>query len=121
MTQFAIYGTFRRGQPGNANLEDAELLEVVRTAPRYRLYMVEGRWPALVPSDDGVSIECELYECSEALIDRLTELEPPGWNRAPLALDDGREVEAFVCDPDVGANGVDVSAHGSWPAFVAGR
>jgi len=121
MTEFAIYGTFRTGQSGHANLEDARLLEVVWTAPAYRLYLVAGKWPGLVPAEDGVSIECELYDCSEELLARLAELEPPGWNREPLELADGRHVEAFVCEPAVGANGVDVSEHGSWPAFVAGR
>jgi allophanate hydrolase len=121
VTVFAIYGTFRAGQGGHENLEDAELLGVVTTAPAYRLYLVDGRWPALVPAGDGVSIECELYECSDDLLVRLAELEPAGWNRAPLELADGRRVEAFVCDPEVGAKGVDVSEYGSWPAFLAGR
>jgi allophanate hydrolase len=121
LTQFAIYGTFGTGQPGHANLEDAPLVERVRTAPSYRLYLVDGRWPALVQVDDGVAIECELYDCSEALIDRLAELEPPGWRRAPLELSDGRTAEAFICDPERAARGVDISEHGSWAAFVAGR
>jgi len=74
-----------------------------------------------VRADGGVSIECELYELSEELLARLAELELPGWYRAPLELEDGRRVEAFVCDPAVGTSGVDLSEHGSWPAFVAGR
>jgi gamma-glutamylcyclotransferase (GGCT)/AIG2-like uncharacterized protein YtfP len=120
MTVFAIYGTFGTGQPGHANLEGAPLLERVRTAATYRLYLVDGRWPALVPADDGVEIECELFDCDEPLLERLATLEPPGWRRAPLALADGREVEAFVADRELGERGVDVSEHGSWAAFVAG-
>ena len=121
MTTFAIYGTFGSGQPGHANLEDAPLLERVRTASAYRLYLVDGRWPALVPADDGVEIECELYDFDEEHLARLAELEPPGWARGPLALADGRTVEAFVADRSLAARGVDVSEHGSWAAFVAGR
>lgn len=120
MTVFAIYGTFGSGQPGHANLAGAELLERVRTAPAYRLFLVDGRWPALVAAADGVPIECELYECSEELLAELAELEPPGWQRAPLALEDGREVEAFLGDPGLAARGVDVSEHRSWAAFVRG-
>lgn len=121
MTVFAIYGTFGSGQPGHANLEGARPLERVRTAAAYRLYLVDGRWPALVPAADGVEIECELYELDEQLLGRLAELEPPGWERATLALADGREVEAFVADRALAERGVDVSKHGSWATFVAGR
>ena len=62
MPRFLIYGTFMRGQPGHANLEGAEYLEAVRTAPRYRLWEVDGRWPALVEDADGLEIAGELYE-----------------------------------------------------------
>ena len=58
---FLIYGTFMSGQPGHENLDGARFLEQVETAPEYRLYEVDGRWPALVQHDDGVSITAELY------------------------------------------------------------
>jgi gamma-glutamylcyclotransferase (GGCT)/AIG2-like uncharacterized protein YtfP len=118
VTLFAIYGTFGRGQAGHSNLAGARFVERVRTAPAYRLYLVDGRWPALVAAADGMPIECELYECSEALLAQLAELEPPGWTRAPLALEDGREVEAFLGDRTLAARGLDASEHGSWAAFV---
>jgi len=121
MTVFAIYGTFGSTQGGHANMRGAELLESVRTAPAYRLYRVDDRWPALVRAVDGVEIEVELYECTEEHLARLAALEPPGWNREALALEDGREVEAFIGDKSLVARGVDVSEHGSWAAHVASR
>jgi allophanate hydrolase len=121
VTLFAFYGTFTSSQPGHGNLAGARFVARTRTAPRYRLYFVDGLWPALVPAEDGVSIECELYECSEELLERLARVEPPGWNRAPLELKDGRWVEAFVGDPALAARGIDVSEHGSWAAFVRSR
>jgi len=119
VTLFAFYGTFASGQPGHGNLAGAEFVERTRTAPRYRLFRVDRRWPALVPSDDGVAIECELYECSEALLERLAALEPAGWNRSPVELEDGRLVDAFLGDAELAARGRDVSAYGSWAAFLA--
>lgn len=119
MTLFAFYGTFTSSQPGHGNLAGARFVERTRTAPRYRLYLVDGLWPALLPAEDGAAIECELYECSEELLERLAYVEPPGWNRAPLELADGCEVAAFVGDPALAARGVDVSEHGSWAAFVS--
>ena len=121
MTLFAFYGTFTSSQPGHGNLASARLVERTRTAPRYRLLFVDGLWPALVPAEDGMAIACELYDCSEELLERLAHVEPPGWNRAPLELEDGRTVEAFVGDAELAARGVDVSWHGSWGAFVAAR
>jgi gamma-glutamylcyclotransferase (GGCT)/AIG2-like uncharacterized protein YtfP len=120
VTAFAFYGTFTSGQPGHGHLAGATLVEQTRTAPRYRLYDVDGL-PALVPASDGVSIECELYEVDESHLSRLAEVEPPGWARAPLELADGRAVEAFLAAPDLAARGDDVSAQGSWPAYVATR
>ena len=119
MTLFAFYGTFTSSQPGHGNLAGARFVERTRTAPAYRLFFVDELWPALVPHEDGVAIECELYECSEELLERPARVEPPGWNRAPLELGDGRTVEAFVGDPALATRGVDVSEHGSWAAFVS--
>ena len=116
---FAFYGTFTGSQPGHGNLAGARFVERTRTAPRYRLFFVDGRWPALVPAAGGVPIECELYECSEELLERLGLVEPPGWSRGPLELKDGRTVEAFVGDAKLARRGVDVSEHGSWAAFLS--
>ena len=122
MTLFAFYGTFTSAQPGHGNLAGARFVERTRTAPRYRLFLVDGLWPALVPvAYGGVAIECELYDCSEELLDRLALIEPPGWNRGRVELEDGRTVEAFVGDEGLAARGIDVSEHGGWAAFVASR
>jgi allophanate hydrolase len=116
---FLIYGTFMRGQPGHANLEGARFVEPVETAPRYRLFEVDRRWPALIEDEDGVAIAAELYEIELAHVARLAELEPPGWNRAPVELADGRRVDAFLGAPELRARGVDISAHGGWAAYRA--
>jgi gamma-glutamylcyclotransferase (GGCT)/AIG2-like uncharacterized protein YtfP len=121
VTLFAFYGTFTSSQPGHGNLAGARFVERTRTAPRYRLYFVDGLWPALVPFADGVAIECELYECSEELLERLALVEPPGWNRRSVELEDGRVVQAFVGDVGLTLRGSDVSEHGSWAVFVSSR
>lgn len=119
MPSFLIYGTFMRGQPGHANLEGARLVEPVATAPRYRLWEVDGRWPALIEDADGVAIEAELYAIDEPHLARLAELEPPGWNRAAVELADGRAAEAFLGDASLRARSRDVTEHGGWAAYRA--
>ena len=118
MTLFAVYGTFGRGQPGHGRLAGARFVGEARTAPRYRLFLVDGRWPALVPDEDGVEIPCELYEADEALLSELAHVEPPGWERATLELADGLVVDAFVGGRELAARGVDISDYGSWAEFV---
>ena len=121
MTLFAFYGTFTSGQPGHGNLAGACFVERTRTAPRYRLFFVDGLWPALVPAADGAAVECELYDCGEELVERLARVEPPGWSRGSVELEDGRAVDAFLGDAGLSARGVDVSEHGGWAAFVRSR
>jgi gamma-glutamylcyclotransferase (GGCT)/AIG2-like uncharacterized protein YtfP len=120
MTLFVIYGTFMGGQPGHSNLDGATFFEKVSTAPRYRLFYVDHRWPALIADDNGREIACELYDLTEEHLARLAELEPPEWQRAPIELGDGREAEAFLGDPILRARGIDISGHGSWAAFTRG-
>jgi allophanate hydrolase len=96
-------------------------VETVRTAPRYRLFEVDGRWPALVEDDDGVEIAAELYDLDEPHVARLTELEPPGWSRGPAELADGRRVDAFLGEASLRERGRDVSEHGGWAAYRATR
>jgi gamma-glutamylcyclotransferase (GGCT)/AIG2-like uncharacterized protein YtfP len=118
---FLIYGTFMRGQPGQANLDGARFLEEAVTAPAYRLFEVDGRWPALIEDDEGVSIAAQLWEIEEPHLARLAEVEPPGWARGPVELADGRRVEAFLGVPALRARGRDVSGHGGWAAYRAHR
>ena len=117
MPRFLIYGTFMSGQSGHGNLDGARLVEPVQTARRYRLYEIDGRWPALIEDDDGVAIAAELYEIDEPHLARLAELEPPGWNRAPVELEEGRRAEAFLGEGSLRARGRDVSEHGGWAAY----
>jgi gamma-glutamylcyclotransferase (GGCT)/AIG2-like uncharacterized protein YtfP len=117
VAEFLIYGTFMRSQPGHANLAGGRFLEDVRTAPRYRLWFVDGLWPSLAEAEAGVEIAAELYELEPEHVERLAAIEPDGWRRAPVELADGREVEAFLGP----ARGEDVSAHGGWASFMARR
>jgi gamma-glutamylcyclotransferase (GGCT)/AIG2-like uncharacterized protein YtfP len=118
---FMIYGTFMRRQPGHGNLAGGRFLEEVRTAPQYRLFLVDG-WPALTEAErDGVALAAELYDLNEEHVARLSAIEPPGWRREPVELEDGRQADAFLADAKLVARGLDISEHGGWAAFVASR
>ena len=121
MPPFLIYGTFMRGQPGHTNLDGARFLEDADTAPAYRLFEVDGRWPALIEDDEGIAVAAQLWEIEEPHLARLAEIEPRGWARGPVRLADGRRVEAFLGEPSLRTRGRDVSEHGGWAAYRASR
>jgi hypothetical protein len=59
MPRSLIYETFMRGQLGHGNLTGEDFLEDVETSSRYRLWEVDGRWPALIKDDAGVAIAAD--------------------------------------------------------------
>jgi hypothetical protein len=57
-----------------------------------------------VAEQEGVAIACELYDVDEQRLQRLAEVEPHGWVRPASA--------------GLAARGEDVSAFGSWAAYM---
>lgn len=117
MTAFVFYETFMRGQPGHENLREATYLEELRTAP----VTGSSAW-----TDAGLRYlgrrrrrdRLRAVRGLRGALARLAEVEPAGWERAPVELTDGRIAEAFLGTPDLHRRGVDISAHGGWARFV---
>lgn len=95
-------------------------VEEARTAPKYRLYSLEEKWAALVPTDDGgVSVAGELAEISDERWDEIVATEPSGIVPGPIELDDGREVMAALGDPEhMGRHAVEITELGSFAAYL---
>ncbi|SRR5713226_4074439 len=112
-----------RGQPAHENLEGAEFIEEVRTAPRYRLYSIGDRYPAMIRDDaNGISVAAELYRVPDDAWPGIRDAEPPGLYRGPVELEDGRMVEGMLGgEKFVARNGTDISGHGGWSAYLARR
>ncbi len=112
-----------RGQPAHENLEGADFIAEVRTAPRYRLYSIGGRYPAMIRNEaNGVSIAAELYHVPDDVWPRIRDAEPPGLYRGPVELEDGRIVEGMLGEEEfVARNGTDISERGGWSAYLARR
>jgi hypothetical protein len=93
------------------------------TAPRYRFYVYENRFPALWPvADGGVSVPGELIELPlEAVRDEFLPVEPPELELGVVELADGSASLAVILRPDVHARGtglVDISDYGGWRAYL---
>ena len=69
-----IYGTLKHGQIRAGAMNGQRFLGNAMTTPKYRMFDC-GEYPALVETDDGKSIEGELWEVDSACLDVLDELE----------------------------------------------
>lgn len=115
-----FYGTLTVASPGEALLEGANFVERTRTAPRYRLFSLGG-FPVLVEDyESGRAIDVQVWEVPDERWKRILEQEPPEMVPGSVALEDGRRVETMLGPRDwVDARGgLDVSAHGSWRAYL---
>lgn len=120
-----FYGTFMRGQPGEANLAGATFLGEASTAPRYRLYSIRDEHPLLVEAGEGGgSVAGQLFDVPDELWERIVAAEPPGarLRLGELELADGRAVRTMLGDAEQAEReGVEITRHGGWAAYVGGR
>lgn len=114
-----FYGTFMRGQPGEANLAAATLVEHARTAPRYRLYSIRDEHPLMLEADaGGTSIAGQLLDVPQDVWDDLMSVEPPGLHMTTIDLSDGRRVDGMLGDRGYAESaGTDISSYGGWAEY----
>ena len=121
-----LNGEGMRGGRVHPHIARYPFLGEARTAPRYRFYVYEGRFPALWPvRDGGVSVPGELVELPlEAVRDEFLPVEPPELELGVIHLADGSASLAVVLRPEVYARGtglVDISDYGGWRAYQERR
>lgn len=121
-TVFAAVAAHRTGQPLHHELValGARPVRCVRTAPIYRLIALPGpgvlRGGIVAVSEGGVAVEVELHRIRASALAVLGRSLP-----APLAIGRvqlvGRAVPGIVCLSEP-AGAIDISPHGSWPAYL---
>ena len=121
-----LNGEGMRGGRVHPSIAHYTFLGEVRTAPRYRFYVYDERFPALWSvSEGGVSVPGELYALPLAAVrDEFMPVEPPELELAVIELDDGSASLAVALRPEVHARGerlVDISDHGGWRAYQETR
>ncbi len=118
-----VNGTLMRGLALARNLDGAQFLGEVRTAPSYRIHSIDDRHPGMyhVPHG-GVSVAGELYLVPEDVWQRVEAGEPPNLYRGPIELDDGRRVWGILYPRELAEGRYpDISLHGGWRAYLAAR
>jgi hypothetical protein len=113
----------RTGQPLNSELValGARPAGVAVTAPTYRLVALPGpglpRGGLVAVGAGGHAIEVELHEVPTACVGSLLVALPAPLALGPIRLADGHVLGMVCTSAPEGA--VDVSAWGSWPAYLA--
>lgn len=107
-----VYGTLRRGEPANGQLEACHYLGAARTTPAYTLLGL-GWYPGLLAGGNTAVIG-DLYAVDEPILAKLDAYEGPEYYRGEVALADGRRAIAYLLHPGpAAARGRPIST-GDW-------
>ena len=121
----AVVGAHLSGMPLNGQLTDrgAQLQGLTRTAKCYRLFALPESSPPKpgllrVAPGQGHSIEVEVWRMPVSAYGSFVALIPSPLGIGTLELEDGQQVQGFVCEPQALAAAQDISAFGGWRAYI---
>jgi gamma-glutamylcyclotransferase (GGCT)/AIG2-like uncharacterized protein YtfP len=120
----AVNGTLMRGLELNGNLLEAgaRFVREARTAACYRLYSIRDRHPAMIRvQDGGKEIHLELWEVPAAGLAAILQAEPAGLAIGKVVLEDGSEALGVLGEPWLCENAPDITRHGGWRNYIAGK
>jgi allophanate hydrolase len=127
-TLFAVVAAHRTGQPLHAELVavGGRFVRCAATAAVYRLLALPGGAGGVarggivrVPSG-GAAVEVELHELPGDGVQALARVLPEPLAIEPVQLASGSPAVGIICRRrPVGA--LDITEHGSWPAYLAAR
>ncbi len=119
--ELAVFGAHLTGQPLNHQLLPlgARPAGTIRTAPAYRMFAL----PTIPPKpgllrDGSGSLTGELWRLPAAGFGRFVAAIPAPLGVGRVRLDDGREVSGFLVESAACAGATDITAWGSWPAWL---
>lgn len=125
MIDIVVCGAHMQGLPLNAQLLErgAVFRASVFTADCYRFYALAGGppyRPGLVRVGEGGSkIAAEIWSLPAAQWGDFMALVPSPLAIGTVLLDDGRSIKGFVCEAFATEGAQDITALGSWRAFLA--
>ncbi|MBN9697259.1 MAG: hypothetical protein J0L85_15835 [Zoogloea sp.] len=127
MVRVAVCGAHLSGLPLNSQLTQrgARLIGAVRSAPEYRFYALAGG-PPLRPgmvrvAEGGGRVDMEIWELPARHFGSFVAGIPAPLGIGKVKLEDGSQVCGFICESGGLAGAEDITALGSWRAWLASR
>lgn len=123
----AVVGAHLSGMPLNRELTRRQAIRVAaaRTAPGYRLYLLNGATPAkpglVQVGQGGAPIEVEIWRMPTERFGDFVAGIPAPLGIGTVTLEDGRQVKGFLCEAFAVAGAPDISVYGGWRRYVTTR
>ena len=118
----AVNGTLMRGLELNGNMlaAGARFIREARTEPRYRLWSIGDRHPAMIRTTrGGASIALEVWSVPAAGLATILRQEPPGLTIGKVRLEDGEEVLGVLGEPALCQGQREITRYGGWRGYIA--
>lgn len=124
--EVAVFGAHMSGLPLNHQLTSlgATFQRTIKTAPNYRLYLLQGGPPArpgLVRCEDGKGgvIEAEVWAIPTENFGRFITQIPAPLGIGTVELSSGGWIKGFIAEGTAAKGARDITATGGWRAFIA--
>ncbi|MBW8639849.1 allophanate hydrolase [Hoeflea sp. WL0058] len=120
----AMVGAHMSGLPLNGEVTrlGGRFLSATRTAPSYRFYSLAGGPPArpgLVRSEEGGSIDLEIWALPISSFGAFMAGIPQPLGIGTIDLVDGTSVKGFLCEPAGLEGAEEITGFGGWRAYLA--
>jgi len=114
----AVNGSLMRGFELNQNMLDAGAVFVRedRTAPFYRLWSINDRYPGMVRTREGnaEAIALEIWDINEVGLMRVLEQEPSGLALGRVLLEAGDDVLGILAEPYIVEGMLEITSYGGF-------
>ncbi len=121
----AVVGAHLRGMPLNAQLTSrgASFIAARKTAKQYRFFALDGTVPpkpALmrVAPESGEAIDVEIWSMPLDQYGSFVAEVPAPLGIGSVRLDDGVEVDGFICEPYALESAKEITEFGGWKAYL---
>lgn len=119
----AVNGTLMRGLELENNLKEvnARFIKESQTERAYRLFSIDDKYPAMIKSEGGATIDVELYELAFQALEIILSKEPPGLTIEKIKLIDDSEVYGVVGLPFIIEKGKEITSYGGWRNYIKNK
>jgi len=117
----AVNGTLMQGLELNYHLIEAgaRFVTETSTAPCYRLWSIEDRYPGMLRDPEGGErIELEIWDVPEREIASLVAGEPDGLCLGKILLEDGQTVLGMLAEPYIITGKTEITGFGGWRKYI---